>query len=88
MCIDENTTKKPLYLIQQYKEANDVVHWQTTAMYPTDSNNTVGKIHTSKKIIYVCTSFLSTAQQIYVDEKGSHLLLQAAAYELEKILQF
>ena len=38
MCIDENTTKKPLYLIQQYKEANDVVHWQTTAMYPTDSN--------------------------------------------------
>ena len=30
--------KKPLYLIQQYKEANDVLHWQTTAMYPTDSN--------------------------------------------------
>ena len=87
MCIDENTTKKPLYLIQQYKEANDVVHWQTTAMYPTDSNNTVDKIQV-KKIIYVCTSFLSTAQQIYVDEKGSHLLLQAAKYELEKILQF
>ena len=58
MCIDENTTKKPLYLIQQYKEANDVVHWQTTAMYPTDSNNTVGKILVKKSYMYALLSCL------------------------------